>query len=106
MTEYTEALIVALINVLQQACGINVVIYFASNIENAGFQDVASISLSAGVSIAQLAAILVLMRLVDRVGRKPLAMIGIALMILVLPLLPSRFMLFRAIHLDQCSLHG
>ncbi len=80
------------INVLQQVCGINVVIYFGPQIlKNAGFQDVASISLSAGVSIAQLAAILVLMRLVDRVGRKPLAMIGIALMILGLAIIAVAF---------------
>ena len=80
------------INVLQQVCGINVVIYFGPQIlKNAGFQDVASIALSAGVSIAQLGAILVLMRLVDRVGRKPLAMIGIAMMIIGLAIIAVAF---------------
>ena len=80
------------INVLQQVCGINVVIYFGPQIlKNAGFQDVASIALSAGVSITQLGAILVLMRLVDRVGRKPLAMIGIAMMIIGLAIIAVAF---------------
>ena len=80
------------INVLQQVCGINVVIYFGPQIlKDAGFQNVESIALSAGVSIAQLGAIFFLMRIVDRVGRKPLAMYGVVLMIVGLSIIAVAF---------------
>ncbi len=70
------------INVLQQVSGINVVIYFGPQIlKNAGFCSVQATALTAGVSTAQLLAVGVLMKLVDTVGRRPMAFLGLAGMI-------------------------
>jgi sugar porter (SP) family MFS transporter len=69
------------INVLQQVSGINVVIYFGPTIfTDAGFSKTAAMVSTAIVSIIQLTATAVLMKYVDRVGRRPLAIIGLYLM--------------------------
>ena len=70
------------INILQQVSGINVVIYFGPQIlKEAGFGSVQATALTAVVSTAQLIAVAVLMRMVDRVGRRPMAFIGLLFMI-------------------------
>ncbi|CAE7036699.1 ywtG [Symbiodinium natans] len=68
----------AAINVLQQVSGINVFIYFAPQIlEDAGFGRYSMIS-TVLVSLIQLTATAVLIQYIDRVGRRPLALIGLA----------------------------
>ena len=70
------------INILKQVSGINVVIYFGPQIlKEAGFGSVQATALTAVVSTAQLIAVAVLMRMVDRVGRRPMAFIGLLFMI-------------------------
>ena len=82
------------INVLQQVSGINVVIYFGPQILNeAGFSNVEATALTAGVSIAQLISVAVLMRLVDRVGRRPMAFLGLVFMIVGLGTIGTAFLL-------------
>ena len=81
------------INVLQQVSGINVVIYFGPQIlKEAGFGSVQATALTAGVSTAQLISVAVLMRLVDRVGRRPMAFIGLAFMIVGLSTIGVAFL--------------
>lgn len=80
------------LNVLQQVCGINVVVYFAPTVlVNAGFSKTASILLTAGVGVAQLVATYVLMQLVDRIGRRPLNFIGLVAMVGSLVLMAAAF---------------
>ena len=68
--------------IFQQVSGINVVIYFGPQIlKEAGFGSVQATALTAVVSTAQLIAVAVLMRMVDRVGRRPMAFIGLLFMI-------------------------
>jgi MFS family permease len=82
------------INVLQQVSGINVVIYFGPQIlKEAGFGSVQATALTAGVSTAQLISVVVLMRLVDRVGRRPMAFIGLAFMIVGLSTIGVAFLI-------------
>lgn len=82
------------INVLQQVSGINVVIYFGPTILNeAGFSETAAMVATASVSIVQLMATVLLMRFVDRVGRRPLALSGLVLMMVGLGLLVAAFFL-------------
>ncbi|CAE7409194.1 csbC [Symbiodinium pilosum] len=65
------------INVLQQVSGINVFIYFAPQIlEDAGFGRYSMIS-TVLVSLIQLTATAVLIRYIDRIGRRPLALVGL-----------------------------
>lgn len=67
------------LNILQQLCGINVVVYFAPRIlSNLGFTNRASIALTLAVGVLQIAGGLALSRLIDRVGRKPAALAGLA----------------------------
>jgi SP family galactose:H+ symporter-like MFS transporter len=69
------------VNVLQQVSGINVVIYFGPQIlKYAGFNNSASMVLTALVSVIQLVATRGLIGTVDRIGRRPLAKLGIVLM--------------------------
>jgi sugar porter (SP) family MFS transporter len=82
------------INVLQQVSGINVVIYFGPTIlTEAGFSNSGSMIATAMVSVMQLAATAVLIRHVDRIGRRPLALLGILLMMVGLGLLVAAFIL-------------
>ena len=66
------------LNLLQQLCGINVVVYFAPAIlSDAGFDRSASIALTAGVGALQIACGARLSAVIDRVGRRPAALRGI-----------------------------
>ena len=66
------------LNLLQQLCGINVVVYFAPAIlSDAGFDRSASIALTAGVGALQIACGARLSAVIDRVGRRPAALWGI-----------------------------
>ena len=70
-----------LVNVLQQMSGINVVIYFGPTIlASAGFTTTGAMVATIAVSITQLLATLLLVQLVDVVGRRPLALLGLLLM--------------------------
>lgn len=80
------------INVLQQVSGINVVIYFGPKIlDEAGFDTTESMIATAAVSAMQIVATLLLMRHIDRIGRRPLALLGIILMMFGLGLLIASF---------------
>ncbi|CAJ1450170.1 unnamed protein product, partial [Effrenium voratum] len=75
------------INVLQQVSGINVFIYFGPQIlDDAGFGSYSMISTTV-VSLIQLAATAVLIRYIDQIGRRPLALAGIIGMMLGLTLM-------------------
>lgn len=80
------------INVLQQVSGINVVIYFGPSIlGTAGFNDSGAMVATCLVSLMQLVATAVLIRQVDKIGRRPLALFGILLMMAGLALLVISF---------------
>lgn len=72
--------------ILQQATGINTVIYFAPTIfEFAGYGNAtASIAASVGVGIVNVVLTVISIFLVDRVGRRPLLLISLSGMILSL----------------------
>lgn len=80
--------------VLQQVTGINTVIYYAPTIfQFAGFGSAASaIFATLGVGIVNVAATLVALRLIDRVGRRPLLLVGEAGMCLSLIVLGLGFL--------------
>ena len=91
-SNWRPLLIGVVLNVLQQVCGINVVVYFAPTVlVQAGFSKTASILLTAGVGVAQLVATYVLMQLVDRVGRRPLNFIGLGAMVASLVVMALAF---------------
>lgn len=92
--QHRHALVIGVgLNALQQLSGVNVVVYFGPTVLlQAGFDKLDSILLTAGVGIAQLVATFVLMQLVDRVGRRPLNFIGLAVMIMSLALLGVSFL--------------
>jgi len=91
--QHTSGLVVGVgLNVLQQVCGINVVVYFAPTVLlRAGFSKTDSILLTAGVGVAQLVATYALMRLVDKIGRRPLNFVGLIAMIASLALMATAF---------------
>jgi SP family galactose:H+ symporter-like MFS transporter len=79
----------------QQVTGINTVIYYAPTIfQFAGFQS-ASVAILAtvGVGVVNVIVTVVAMHLLDRVGRKPLLLMGLVGMILSLAILGSAFAL-------------
>jgi len=81
--------------IFQQVTGINTVIYYAPTIfQFAGFQS-ASVAILAtvGVGVVNMIITIVAMQLLDRVGRKPLLMIGLIGMILSLIILGLAFAL-------------
>ncbi len=90
------ALVVGLgLAVFQQITGINTVIYYAPMIfESAGFTS-ASVSILAtvGVGVVNVLMTVVAMTLMDRVGRRPLLLVGLAGMILGLAVLGLAFQL-------------
>ncbi len=88
------ALIVGLgLAVFQQITGINTVIYYAPKIlQSAGFTSASgAILATAGVGVVNFAMTIVAMLLVDRAGRRPLLLIGIAGMIITLAVLGLSF---------------
>lgn len=85
------------VNVLQQVCGINVVIcYGASILSELGFSPGASIALNALVGVVQLRAAYVVIKYVDLVGRRMFALCGTLLMAGGLGLLSCAFLLKSA----------
>jgi SP family galactose:H+ symporter-like MFS transporter len=88
------ALIVGIgLAVFQQITGINTVIYYAPKIlQSAGFQSASgAILATAGVGVVNFAMTIVAMLFVDRAGRRPLLLIGIAGMIVTLAVLALNF---------------
>lgn len=75
-----------------QASGINTVIYFAPSIlEDTGFDAAAAVLATVGIGTVNLVMTLVGMAFVDRVGRKPLLLIGLAGMVISLAVLGATF---------------
>jgi MFS transporter, SP family, galactose:H+ symporter len=88
------ALIVGIgLAVFQQITGINTVIYYAPKIlQSAGFASASrAILATAGVGLVNFGMTIVAMFLVDRLGRRPLLLIGIAGMIVTLAALALSF---------------
>jgi MFS transporter, sugar porter (SP) family len=79
----------------QQLTGINTVIYYAPTIlEFAGFQSAAiSILATAGIGMINVIMTIVAILLIDRVGRRPLLLIGLIGMIISLAILGTAFFL-------------
>ena len=79
----------------QQLTGINTVIYYAPTIlEFAGFQSAAvSILATAGIGMINVIMTIVAILLIDRVGRRPLLLIGLIGMIISLGILGTAFFL-------------
>ena len=79
----------------QQLTGINTVIYYAPTIlEFAGFQSAAiSILATAGIGMINVIMTIVAISLIDRVGRRPLLLIGLIGMIISLAILGTAFVL-------------
>jgi len=88
------ALIVGLgLAIFQQITGINTVIYYAPKIlQAAGFNSASgAILATAGVGVVNVGMTIIAMFLVDRAGRRPLLLIGIAGMIVTLGMLGLSF---------------
>jgi len=94
--EYRPALVVGLgLAIFQQITGINTIIYYAPTIfQLAGFSSAAqSILATAGVGLVNVLLTVLAVRLIDRTGRRPLLLIGIAGMIVSLAALGLVFRL-------------
>lgn len=83
------ALIVAIgLAVFQQLVGINTIIYYApTTLTNVGYGDSAAIAANIVIGVVNVGMTLLAIKLVDRVGRKPLLLAGLAGMILSLTVL-------------------
>jgi SP family galactose:H+ symporter-like MFS transporter len=83
--------------VFQQLTGINTVIYYAPTIfEFAGFKTAGfSILATVGVGLVNVAFTLLAIRLIDRVGRRPLLLVGVAGQIVGLVILGLAFQLHQ-----------
>ena len=95
------ALVVGLgLAVFQQITGINTVIYYAPKIlQSAGFESASgAILATAGVGVVNFAMTIVAMLLVDRAGRRPLLLIGIAGLIVTLAVLALSFHATNQLH--------
>jgi len=80
--------VASLMNFFQQACGINVVIYYAPKIlSDLGFDRSHAIALTACVSVVQILAGTWLSQSIDSIGRRPVALGGIAAISFALGLL-------------------
>ncbi len=65
--------------IFQQIVGINTIIYYApTTLTNVGFGDSAAILANAGIGVINVVMTLVAIRYIDRLGRKPLLLIGAA----------------------------
>ncbi len=74
--------------VFQQLVGINTIIYYApTTLTNVGYGDSAAITANIIIGVVNVGMTLVAIKLVDRVGRKPLLLVGLAGMILSLTVL-------------------
>jgi len=84
------------INILQQLSGVNVVIYFGPSIlQTAGFSTTGAMVGTLCISLAQLSATGALIEWVDRVGRRPVALLGTAGMVLGHMLLVASFSMLQ-----------
>ena len=83
------ALIVAIgLAVLQQLIGINTIIYYApTTLTNAGYGDASAIYANLVIGVLNVAATIVAIRIVDRVGRKPMVLGGLVGMVTSLTVL-------------------
>lgn len=74
-----------LLSVFQQFVGINVIFYYSSTLwHSVGFSEADSFSITVATSVVNVLVTLVAIALVDRIGRKPLLVIGSAGMTLTL----------------------
>lgn len=80
------ALVVAIgLAVFQQLVGINTIIYYApTTLTNVGYDDSAAITANIIIGVVNVGMTLLAIKLVDRVGRRPLLLAGLAGMILSL----------------------
>src|SRR6267378_2918413 len=88
------ALVVGLgLAIFQQITGINTVIYYAPRIlQSAGFNSASgAILATVGIGVVNVAMTIIAMFLVDRAGRRPLLLVGIAGMIITLGVLGLSF---------------
>jgi len=94
--EYRPALVLGIgLAIFQQITGINTVIYYAPTIfQLAGFSSAAqSILATAGVGLVNVLLTILSLRLLDRVGRRPLLLVGVAGMTFSLTILGAVFLL-------------
>lgn len=74
--------------IFQQIIGINTIIYYApTTLTNVGFGNSAAILANAGIGVINVTMTLVAIRFIDRVGRKPLLLLGAVGMALSLAIL-------------------
>jgi SP family sugar:H+ symporter-like MFS transporter len=74
--------------IFQQIIGINTIVYYApTTLTNVGFGNSAAILANAGIGVINVTMTLVAIRFIDRVGRKPLLLVGAAGMALSLGIL-------------------
>lgn len=79
--------------ILQQITGINAVVYYAPTIlESAGYSDVASLFGTIGIGSINVMLTIVAVFLVDRVGRRPLLLVGLVGMFASLTVLAGAYM--------------
>jgi sugar porter (SP) family MFS transporter len=77
-----------LLSVFQQFVGINVIFYYSSTLwHSVGFSETDSFSITVATSIVNVLVTLVAIALVDKLGRKPLLVVGSAGMALTLALM-------------------
>jgi MFS transporter, SP family, sugar:H+ symporter len=73
------------LSIFQQAVGINVIFYYSNDLWQAvGFAESASFGISVFTSVVNIATTLIAIALVDRIGRKPLLLIGSGIMVVSL----------------------
>lgn len=78
--------------VFQQFVGINTVIYYAPTIiKSTGLEDVASVLATVGIGVVNVLMTIVAILIIDRVGRKPLLLVGLAGMVVSLGILGGAF---------------
>ncbi|MDQ4126813.1 MAG: sugar porter family MFS transporter [Actinomycetota bacterium] len=83
--------------IFQQIIGINTIIYYApTTLTNVGFGNSAAILANAGIGVINVTMTLVAIRFIDRVGRKPLLLLGAAGMALSLAILGLTSLLLPA----------
>ena len=83
------ALLVAIgLAVFQQLIGINTIIYYApTTLTNVGYADQSAIYANIAIGVLNVAMTVLAIRLVDRVGRKPMLLAGLAGMVASLTVL-------------------
>ena len=80
--------------VFQQFVGINTVIYYAPTIiKSTGLANVASVLATVGIGVVNVVMTVVAILIIDRVGRKPLLLVGLAGMTVSLVILGAAFAL-------------